>query len=80
MIDVSVRAVKPHPDQATNNPGCWAVQLRISHAGRSRSFWRWYTKGDLKKKPTAEEIIERFWNETFAGLHGFDFETFMETA
>lgn len=90
MIDVRVLDIRPHPDQATNNPGCWAVQLRISREGTSRTFWRWYTVRELKdgrkagvglyvtpsneKKPKASEILERFWDDTFAELHGFSFD------
>lgn len=86
MIDVRVLAVKPHPDQATNNPGCWAVQLCVSRAGRSgsRTFWLWHNVRTLKdgryinpsneEKPSAAEIIARFWDDMFAELHGFDFE------
>ena len=78
MIDVRVLDVKPHPDQATNNPGTWAVKLRVSHDGRSRAFWRWHSvreqTKETKRKPTAEEILAQFWEDTFAGLHGFDFE------
>ena len=39
MIDVRVLDVKPHPDQATNNPGCWAVRFEISYDGTTRTFW-----------------------------------------
>lgn len=83
MIDARVLDIKPHPDQATNNPGCWAVQLEVSHAGRRRSFWRWYTErtyshGQLvattsTKKPKQGDILRRFWEDTFAELHGFSF-------
>ena len=75
MIDVRVLDVKPHPDQATNNPGTWAVKLRVSHARRSRSFWRWHSvRKETQRKPSADEILAQFWEDTFAGLHGFDFE------
>ena len=84
MIDVRVIEVKPHPDQATNNPGCWAVQLEVSHSGRRRAFWRWYTERNYvhgrfvasmsKTKPKAGDILQRFWDDTFAELHGFAFD------
>lgn len=75
MIDVRVLDVRPHPDQATNNPGSWAVKLRVSYLGRSRTFWRWHTvRKKLEKKPSTATIVEDFWDDTFAGLHGFDFE------
>jgi hypothetical protein len=83
MIDVRVLDVRPHPDQATNNPGTWAVQLHVAHSGRSRSFWRWHTKREVRggcyvvpsaERPSADEILAAFWAETFGELHGFDFE------
>ncbi len=75
MIDAKVLDMKPHPDQATHNPGCWAVKLRVSHEGKARTFWRWFTvREDAKRKPTAHEVLERFWSDTFGELHGFDFE------
>lgn len=85
MIDVRVIDVQPHPDQATNNPGCWAVQFRVTHTGRSRTFWRWHTLRKLNANgawvdpgnapPSHEEILERFWNDTFGELHGFSFSS-----
>lgn len=83
-MDVHVLAVRPHPGQARENPGCWAVQLRVSHAGQSRTFWRWHTVHELDedgcyitpsndKEPSHDEIVARFWNDTFSELHGFDF-------
>ena len=85
MIDVSVLAVKPHPDQATNNPGTWAVQLHVTYKGRSRLFWRWYTVRQTdangayvtppnEPPPTRDEILAEFWELTFGELNGFDFE------
>ena len=84
MIEARVLDIKPHPDQATNNPGCWAVQLRVEHDGRSRSFWRWHNVRELrdgcyvtpsnKKPPTHDKILAAFWEDTFAGLHGFAFD------
>lgn len=88
MIDVRVLDIQPHPDQATNNPGCWAVRLKISRDGTARTFWRWYTMRELKnghkdgvgvytpsnKKPEPTEILARFWDDTFAELHGFSFD------
>lgn len=85
MIDVHVLDVRPHPDQATNNPGCWAVQLRVTRAGRSRTFWRWYTVREFspagrliapssERKPSKDEILSDFWDDTFGELHGFDFD------
>jgi hypothetical protein len=92
MIEVRVLDIRPHPDQATNNPDCWAVKLWVSYDGRSCTFWRWLTTlttrelesksapdGGLyigpsnAKKPSASEIIARFWDDTFAELHGFSF-------
>lgn len=83
MIDASVLAVKPHPDQATNNPGTWAVQFRVSHADKARTFWRWYTVRQTdangayvtpsNDKPSVDEILAGFWDDTFGELHGFDF-------
>lgn len=81
MMIVRVLDVKPHPDQATSNPGTWAVKLRITHKRQARSFWRWHTVRELddgryvtRTKPTAEEILAQFWEDTFADQHGFDFE------
>jgi hypothetical protein len=89
MITVKVIDVKPHPDQATNNPGCWAVQLRISREGhKPRTFWRWHTVREndgrgirlsSNKQPTPGEIVTRFWDDTFAELHGFNFEMAEDT-
>ena len=76
MIDARVLAMRPHPDQATNNPGCWAVQIRVSHAGESRTFWRWHGCTQRNEKPSADEILAHFWRETFLELHGFNFESF----
>jgi hypothetical protein len=74
-IDVRVLDMRPHPDQATNNPGCWAVQFSAARAGRSRTFWRWYTvRDETAKKPTAKKILDQFWDNTFAELHGFTFD------
>lgn len=82
MIDVEVLDVRPHPCQATNNPGCWAVQFRVSHKGTSRTFWRWHTGRrfgpdgalvETNEQPSRDEILARFWNDTFAELHGFSF-------
>ncbi len=82
MIDVRVLDVRPHPDQATNNPGCWAVRFEVSYDVTKRTFWRWHSVRELKdgvyitpsnRKPTTDEIIEWFWNDTFSELHGFSF-------
>ena len=82
MIGVRVLDVKPHPDQASNNPGCWAVRFEVWHNGAKRSFWRWHNvREDVdgryvtpsNRKPHTDEIIERFWDDTFAELHGFSF-------
>ena len=85
MIDARVLDVKPHPAQATNNPGCWAVQLEVSYGGRRRTLWRWYIERDYvhgcfvastsKTTPKAGDILARFWDDTFAELHGFAFES-----
>lgn len=85
MIGVRVLNVRPHPAQATHNPGCWAVQLEVSYDGCRRTFWRWYTVKELSptktyvrttstEKPRSEDIVSRFWADTFADLHGFDFD------
>lgn len=83
MIDAQVLDVKPHPDQATNNPGCWAVQLCVSHRGEVRTFWRWFNVREMRndivvvpssRKPSNDEILAQFWNDMFSNLHGFDFE------
>lgn len=83
MIEAHVLAVKPHPDQAKNNPGCWAVQFRVSHGDVSRTFWRWYTVREMDKnhcyvtpsnqEPSHDEILAQFWGDLFAELHGFNF-------
>lgn len=84
MIEAFVLDVQPHPDQAANNPGCWAVQIRVAHDGRNRSFWRWHNVRELRsgryvtpsneKQPTHDEILAAFWGDTFAELHGFSFD------
>lgn len=82
MIGVRVLAVEPHPDQATNNPGTWAVRLEVWHNGAKRTFWRWHSVREIKdgvhdpsgREPDLAEIIEAFWDDTFAGLHGFSFD------
>jgi hypothetical protein len=75
VIDVRVLDVRPHPGQAVNNPGCWAVQFRASHAGKSRTFWRWHTVPEkTKEQPSADEILARFWDDTFEELHGLCFQ------
>jgi hypothetical protein len=82
VIDMRVLDIQPHPDQATNNPGCWAVRFEVSYNGTKRSFWRWHNVREnvegryvtpSNKKPQADEIIEGFWNDTFGNLHGFSF-------
>jgi len=82
MIDVRVLDVRPHPDQATNNPGCWGIQLAVTHDGTTRTFWRWHSTYELRdgrriptdQKPRIADIIKRFWDDTFAELHGFSFD------
>jgi hypothetical protein len=73
VIEVRVLDIQPHPDQATNNPGAWAVRFEVVYDRRKRTFWRWYTERKSDKKPTATSIILRFWDDTFAELHGFAF-------
>jgi hypothetical protein len=81
MIDVRVLDIQPHPDQATNNPGTWAVRYEVAYDGTKRTFWRWHTAFAMRngqriytdKKPKHEEIIKRFWDDTFGELHGFSF-------
>lgn len=84
MIDIQVLTVRPHPNQATSHPGYWAVQLCVRHAGHTRTFWRWFARHTLgpngnyippsnEPSPKHAEIIERFWDDTFSELHGFDF-------
>jgi hypothetical protein len=85
LIDVRVLAMRPHPDQATHNPGCWAVQFGIRYKNTVRKFWRWHNVIKLNanggyvepddQPPTADEVLARFWDDTFGDLHGFDFET-----
>ena len=89
MIEARVIDIKPHPDQATNNPGCWAIQFEVTHDDVRRTFWRWYTVrqnrileggGEIyvrpsnDQRPTHQEILAQFWNDTFAELHGFNFD------
>jgi len=84
MLTMCVLDIQPHPDQATNNPNDWAVQFEVSYDGRKRTFWRWHTvrEGDKglsvdrhapRKYPAPDEIVRRFWDDTFAELHGFAF-------
>ena len=89
MIEARVLDIQPHPDQATHNPGYWAVRIEVSHEGRRRTFWRWHTVREDRriegssasvyvrpsndKRPTHGEILARFWDDTFADLHGFAF-------
>lgn len=88
MIEARVLDVRPHPDQAVHNPGCWAVQFEVSRNGRKRTFWRWHNvredrqlKGGgsiyvrpSNRMPTHDEILAHFWDDTFGGLHGFSFD------
>ena len=73
MIDVRVLKIEPHPDQATNNPGSWAVQYEVSYGGTRRTFWRWHTERHSDAKPKHGVLVKRFWDDTFAELHGFSF-------
>jgi hypothetical protein len=73
MIDVRVLDIQPHPDQATNNPGCWAVRFEVSCDRTTRTFWRWHTERKSDKKPKAGDLVKRFWDDTFGELHGFSF-------
>lgn len=81
-IDVRVIDVQPHPDQATSNPNCWAVQFEVTYGKTKRTFWRWYndrvrhgwTHAERNPKPRTEDVIRRFWDDTFAELHGFAFD------
>lgn len=82
MIRARVLDIRPHPDQATNNPGSWAVQLEVSRNGVKRTFWRWYTDrsehhGDThaerNPRPRETTLLRWFWDDTFAELHGFSF-------
>lgn len=82
MIDARVLDVQPHPDQATNNPGWWAVQFEVTYDGTRRTFWRWYrdrkvrhgmAHAERNPKPSTEDVLRRFWDDTFAELHGFAF-------
>ena len=79
-IDVEVVGVDPHPAQSTTNPSSWAVRFRVVFAGKSREFSRWHDTRDVEdgrfvtRRPTNEEVLARFWDDTFAELHGFDFE------
>lgn len=84
-FDARVLAIRPHPEQATHNPGYWAVQISVSREGqKTRTFWRWFNTRRLNESgvalrpdetpPTPEEVLARFWDDTFAELHGFAFE------
>lgn len=80
-IDARILDIQPHPDQATNNPGCWAVRFEISYDDDTRTFWRWHNAYKMKgvqrvytdEKPREADILERFWDDTFGNLHGFNF-------
>jgi hypothetical protein len=82
-VDAEVLAIEPHPDQATHNPSCWAVQFRVSHAGETRTFWRWHSMRTFNENgrwidsgnepPSADAVLKQFWDETFNDLHGFNF-------
>jgi hypothetical protein len=82
-VDAEVLAIEPHPDQATHNPGCWAVQLCVSHAGEKRTFWRWHSVRKVNENgawidpgnepPSTDAVLKQFWDETFSDLHGFSF-------
>lgn len=82
MIDVHILDIQPHPDQATNNPGSWAVRFEITYDGTTRTFWRWHNTASwhdgrripTNDKPEVAEIIKRFWDYTFGDLHGFAFD------
>ena len=80
-IDARILDMQPHPDQATNNPGCWAVQIEVCYDKRRRTFWRWYAERNYvdgcyvtsETMPKACDVLKRFWDDTFAELHGFSF-------
>lgn len=80
-IDARILDIQPHPDQATNNPSCWAVRFEISYDDDTRTFWRWHSAYKMKggqriytdEKPRAMDILKRFWDDTFGDLHGFNF-------
>jgi hypothetical protein len=84
-INGEVLAIEPHPDQATHNPGCWAVQFRVSHAGQTRTFWRWHNVRKFNangawiepdnEPPSTDEIMKAFVDDTFNELHGFNFQS-----
>jgi hypothetical protein len=81
MIEVHVLAVVPHPDQATNNPGDWAVRFEISYKGATKTFWRWHTVKAFNENgryitsppiaPSHDQILHYFWDDTFHELNGF---------
>ena len=83
LFSAEVLAIEPHPDQATRHPGYWAVQFRVARAGEARTFWRWHQVRKLNENgawlypgddpPTADEVLERFWRDTFDELNGFNF-------
>ena len=81
-MDVRILDMQPHPDQATNNPGCWAVQIEVCYDGQRRAFWRWHTERNYVRgryvtsteKPKDSVVLKRFWDNTFAELHGFSFD------
>jgi len=79
-LDVRLLDIQPHPEQATNNPDCWAVRFEVSHGSTRRAFWRWHTsrverpEQQTRIEPGHEEVLARFWADTFAELHGFSFD------
>lgn len=72
VLKVNLVEIQPHPSQVTH-PDWWKVKLSISHADRTRTFWRWHKAPDAKT-PTSDEILTWFWETTFAELHGFNFD------
>lgn len=53
-------------------------------SAHTRTFWRWFSRNVLDARgyyitpsnepsPSHAEIIDRFWDDTFSELHGFDF-------
>ena len=79
MIDVKVLDVQPHSDQATTHPNYWKVKIRVTYRGTPHTFWRWHKfwrwhNMQEDRKPEPDEIVERFWDDTFTELRGFDFE------
>lgn len=73
MISVSVLDIQRHPDP-DSNPDDWTVRFQVNYEGTELTFWRWHKVRDRSgSAPTHAEAVKRFWEDTFAELHGFSF-------